>query len=220
MHRRERPGRLWTRRNNTSGTPTLDSAKVAQVGVTPKHPPISPLSLWERELTEVSGVMHRRERPGRLWTRRNNTSGIPTLDPAKVAQVGVTPKHLPISPLSLWERELTEVSGVMHRRERPGRLWTRRNNTSGFPTLDSAKVAQVGVTPKHPPISSLSLWERELTEVSGVMHRRERPGRLWTRRNNTSGIPTLDSAKVAQVGVTPKHLPISPLSLWERVRVR
>jgi len=31
---------------------------------------------------------------------------------------------------------------------------------------------------------------------------------------------TMDSAKHFQVGVVHKHPPISPLSLWERVRVR
>jgi hypothetical protein len=33
-------------------------------------------------------------------------------------------------------------------------------------------------------------------------------------------IATLDSLKDAQVGVDFKHLPLGPLSLWERVRVR
>jgi hypothetical protein len=30
----------------------------------------------------------------------------------------------------------------------------------------------------------------------------------------------LDSAEFAQVDASPEHPPISPLSLWERVRVR
>jgi hypothetical protein len=45
----------------------MDSQQNVQVGVFLEHPPISPLSLWERGPTEVSEVMHRPEISGRLW---------------------------------------------------------------------------------------------------------------------------------------------------------
>jgi hypothetical protein len=51
----------------------MDSQQKYPVGVLRKHPPINPLSLWERARvrvfrrpTEVSDVKHRPERPRRL----------------------------------------------------------------------------------------------------------------------------------------------------------
>jgi len=103
----------------------LDSQPIYPVGVLRQHPPISPLSLWERVRvrvfrgpTEVSDVKHRPERPSRLWIHSGSI---------RSAYFVSIP---PISPLSLWERVRvrvfrgpTEVSDVKHRPERPSRLW-------------------------------------------------------------------------------------------------
>jgi hypothetical protein len=45
----------------------MDSQQNVQVGVFLEHPPISPLSIWEKGPTEVSAVIHRPERLSRLW---------------------------------------------------------------------------------------------------------------------------------------------------------
>ena len=61
---------------------------------------------------------------------------------------------------------------------------------------------------QEPLTLALSQRERGLTELSGVIHRPE------------SMVSIMDSAQHVQVGVARKHPPISPLSPWERVRVR
>ncbi|MCI9877310.1 hypothetical protein, partial [Pseudomonas atacamensis] len=73
----------------------FDSVKNAQVGVDLKHPPISPLALWEGE-----------GRPRCLALCIDlETEVIVALGSVKNAQVGVDLKHPPISPLSFWEGE-------------------------------------------------------------------------------------------------------------------
>ena len=74
--------------------------------------------------------------------------------------------------------------------------------------MDSAKSFHVGVSPEHPPIGPLYLWERA----------RVRAGPYANFRLKALAI--LDSAKPFHVGVPPEHPPINPLYLWERVRVR
>jgi hypothetical protein len=61
---------------------------------------------------------------------------------------------------------------------------------------------------QKPLTLTLSQRERGLTELSEVKHRPE------------SVVSIMDSKPYIQVGVAPKRPPISPLSLWERVRVR
>jgi hypothetical protein len=61
---------------------------------------------------------------------------------------------------------------------------------------------------KSPLTLTLSQRERRLTELSGFIRR---PIRV---------VSIMDSAQHVQVGATPEHPPISPLSLRERARVR
>jgi hypothetical protein len=60
----------------------------------------------------------------------------------------------------------------------------------------------------EPLTLALSRRERGLTELSSALHRPER------------AVSIMDSKQYVQVGVTPEHPPISPLSPWERARVR
>ena len=50
------------------------------------------------------------------------------MDLAKYFQVGVTLQYLSVGPLSQRERGLTEVSCVIHRPEKPSRLWIQRHS--------------------------------------------------------------------------------------------
>jgi hypothetical protein len=70
------------------------------------------------------------------------------------------------------------------------------------------RPSRVVIEDQQPLTPALSQREREPTELSPVMHRPER------------SLSIMDSVKHDQVGVPLKYPPFSPLSLWERVRVR
>ena len=79
----------------------MDSAEIFHIGVPLQHPPISPLSLWERGLPRcLTSNIDLKDRVDYGLIHRV----LAIMDSQTLFQVGVNLQSPPISPLYLWER--------------------------------------------------------------------------------------------------------------------